>query len=136
MPLYGYQCDTCGHHFEVRQGIKEDPLTDCPQCGSRIRRVIYPVGIVFKGSGFYVNDSRNASSSATAAGNGATDGAGGDKNEKGDKKDGAATGTAAASDKGSTVTAAAGDGAKGTGNASAGSNTGASAGTNMSNTSS
>ena len=49
----------CGHRFEVRQGIREDALTVCPQCGSPIRRVIYPVGIVFKGSGFYINDSRN-----------------------------------------------------------------------------
>ena len=67
MPLYDYRCDQCGHRFEVRQGIKEDPLTECPQCGGRIRRVIHPVGIVFKGSGFYVTDSRNKSSASSAA---------------------------------------------------------------------
>lgn len=115
MPLYDYQCDTCGHRFEVRQGIREDPLTVCPQCGSPIRRVIHPVGIVFKGSGFYINDSRNASSSSKPANNG--DGAGGDKGDKdkGDKKEGGSTETAAASgDKSSTVAAPAGDGAKNT----------------------
>ena len=59
VPLYDYQCDQCGHRFEVRQGIKEDPLTECPQCQGLIRRVIHPVGIVFKGSGFYITDYRS-----------------------------------------------------------------------------
>ncbi|HKC74426.1 MAG TPA: FmdB family zinc ribbon protein [Chloroflexota bacterium] len=75
MPLYDYQCDHCGHRFEVRQGIKEDPLTVCPQCEGTIRRVIHPVGIVFKGSGFYITDNRRQSSTSNA-------GAGGDKKEK------------------------------------------------------
>ena len=59
----------------MRQGIKEDPLTVCPQCEGSIRRVIHPVGIVFKGSGFYVTDNRRRSSTSNA-------GAGGDKKEK------------------------------------------------------
>jgi putative FmdB family regulatory protein len=75
VPLYDYQCDHCGHRFEVRQGIKEDPLTVCPQCEGSIRRVIHPVGIVFKGSGFYVTDNRRPSSTSNAA-------AGEDKKEK------------------------------------------------------
>lgn len=79
MPLYDYQCDSCGHRFEVRQGIKEDPLTECPQCGSPIRRVIHPVGIVFKGSGFYITDSRHKSSATTSSN---SDGASGDKSDK------------------------------------------------------
>lgn len=65
MPLYDYQCDQCGHRFEVRQGIREDALTTCPRCGSPIRRIIHPVGIVFKGSGFYITDSRKQSSATT-----------------------------------------------------------------------
>src|SRR5436305_8730207 len=77
VPLYDYQCDQCGHRFEVRQGIKEDPLTECPQCQGAIRRVIHPVGIVFKGSGFYITDSRNKSSAATGL-----DGSSGDKSDK------------------------------------------------------
>ncbi len=84
MPLYDYQCDQCGHRFEVRQSIKEDPLTHCPECGGAIRRVIHPVGIVFKGSGFYITDSRNKSSHTSPA---ASDGASGEKSEKGEKKE-------------------------------------------------
>lgn len=56
MPTYVYECKDCGDSFEVEQRITEDPLTDC-KCGGRVRRVIQPVGIAFKGSGFYVNDS-------------------------------------------------------------------------------
>ncbi len=84
MPLYDYQCNQCGHRFEVRQGIKEDPLTVCPQCGGPIRRVIHPVGIVFKGSGFYVTDSRNKSSASSAAPK--SEGDGGDKADKSKKE--------------------------------------------------
>lgn len=56
MPTYVYECKQCGDVFEVEQRITEDPLTDC-QCGGTVKRVIQPVGIAFKGSGFYVNDS-------------------------------------------------------------------------------
>ena len=80
MPLYDYKCDHCGHRFEVRQGIREDPLTVCPQCEGTIRRVIHPVGIVFKGSGFYSTDNRRQASTSS-------DGAGGNKKEKTEKKE-------------------------------------------------
>jgi putative FmdB family regulatory protein len=63
MPTYSYHCDTCGHDFEAVQRFADDPLTECPQCGSPIRRVIQPVGVVFKGSGWYITDSRPKSSS-------------------------------------------------------------------------
>jgi putative FmdB family regulatory protein len=58
MPTYSYHCDSCGHDFEVVQRFVDDPLTECPKCGSPIRRVIQPVGVVFKGSGWYITDSR------------------------------------------------------------------------------
>jgi putative FmdB family regulatory protein len=58
MPTYTYSCDSCGHTFETVQRFADDPLTECPECGSRIRRVIQPVGVVFKGSGWYITDSR------------------------------------------------------------------------------
>ena len=58
MPTYSYLCDTCGHDFETVQRFADDPLTECPQCGASIRRVIQPVGVVFKGSGWYITDSR------------------------------------------------------------------------------
>lgn len=61
MPVYGYRC-TRGHHFEIQQRITESPLTQCPECGAPVTRVFYPVGIIFKGGGFYKTDSRGASS--------------------------------------------------------------------------
>lgn len=68
MPLYEYACQDCGHRFEVRQSIRDEPLTTCPRCGGSIRRVVQPVGIVFKGSGFYKTDSRSSSASGAATG--------------------------------------------------------------------
>jgi putative FmdB family regulatory protein len=62
MPTYSYHCDSCGHDFEAVQRFADDPLTDCPQCTGVIRRVIQPVGVVFKGSGWYITDSRPKSS--------------------------------------------------------------------------
>jgi len=64
MPIYVYQCDTCGLTFERRQHMTEAPLVDCPECDGHVKRVIQPVGIVFKGSGFYVTDNRSPSSTA------------------------------------------------------------------------
>ncbi len=61
MPVYGYRC-TRGHHFEVQQPITDAPLTHCPECGAPVTRVFYPVGIIFKGGGFYKTDSRGSSS--------------------------------------------------------------------------
>jgi putative FmdB family regulatory protein len=68
MPTYVYACDTCGKQFEKFQSFKDEPLTTCP-CGQegKVRRVIQPAGIVFKGSGWYITDSRG-SSSAVASG--------------------------------------------------------------------
>ena len=51
MPTYHYRCSSCGHSFDAFQKFSEDPLTDCPQCEGSIRRVIQPVGVVFKRSG-------------------------------------------------------------------------------------
>lgn len=59
MPTYKYRCKECGHEFEVRQRMSENPLTECPACGGTVRRVVGSVGIVFKGSGFYVTDNRH-----------------------------------------------------------------------------
>ena len=73
MPTYSYACQECGHAFDIRQSFTDDSLTVCPECGEpRLRKVIHPVGIAFKGSGFYKTDSRAAAktASAAAAGNG------------------------------------------------------------------
>jgi putative FmdB family regulatory protein len=57
MPIYEYGCKHCGHTFEVSQSMKDDPLRICPQCGKEIRRLINSgMGLIFKGSGFYVTD--------------------------------------------------------------------------------
>ena len=56
MPTYGYECLSCDNQFEIFQSIKDDALTTCGECGGTLRKKIYPVGISFKGSGFYVND--------------------------------------------------------------------------------
>lgn len=58
MPVYVYRCDTCGVAFEKKQSVTETPLCDCPECDGHVRRVYQPVGVVFKGSGWYVTDSR------------------------------------------------------------------------------
>jgi putative FmdB family regulatory protein len=56
--MYTYECENCGERFEAKQSFSDSPLTVCPTCEGKIHRVIQPVGVVFKGSGFYVNDSR------------------------------------------------------------------------------
>ena len=58
MPTYEYQCKTCGHHFERVQRFSDAPVSDCPECGGQVRRVIHPAGVIFKGSGWYITDSR------------------------------------------------------------------------------
>lgn len=74
MPIYEYECGSCGRRFEQLQRIMEDALATDPDCGGPVRRVIQPVGIIFKGSGFYVNDSRKASSSASSPDSSKSDG--------------------------------------------------------------
>ncbi|MFD3551345.1 FmdB family zinc ribbon protein [Streptomyces goshikiensis] len=67
MPTYQYQCTECGEGLEAVQKFTDDALTVCPNCDGRLKKVFSAVGIVFKGSGFYRNDSRGASSSSTPA---------------------------------------------------------------------
>ncbi len=56
MPIYEYQCDDCGHLFEVMQKMSDEPLVECEKCGGPLRKVLHPVAIHFKGSGFYTTD--------------------------------------------------------------------------------
>ncbi|MBM9621069.1 FmdB family zinc ribbon protein [Streptomyces zhihengii] len=67
MPTYQYQCTECGEGLEAVQKFTDDALTECPNCNGRLKKVFSAVGIVFKGSGFYRNDSRGASSSSSPA---------------------------------------------------------------------
>ena len=70
MPTYQYACTECGERLEVVQSFSDDPLTICNACGGKLRKVFSPVGIVFKGSGFYRTDSRNGSVPAGSSGDG------------------------------------------------------------------
>lgn len=67
MPTYQYACTECGERLEVVQRFSDDPLTVCAACGGKLRKVFSPVGIVFKGSGFYRTDSRSGSVTSGAA---------------------------------------------------------------------
>ncbi len=64
MPTYGYRCEKNGHEFEVVQSFSEAPLKRCRICGSKVNRIFYPVGIVFKGPGFYATDNRGKAATA------------------------------------------------------------------------
>jgi putative FmdB family regulatory protein len=67
MPVYTYECENCGERFEAKQKFSDEPLTVCPTCEGPVHRVIQPVRVVFKGSGFYVTDSRGKQIAPTPA---------------------------------------------------------------------
>jgi putative FmdB family regulatory protein len=67
LPTYQYACTECGHAFEQVQSFSDDALTVCPECEGRLRKVFNAVGVVFKGSGFYRNDSRGKQASSEPA---------------------------------------------------------------------
>lgn len=67
MPTYVYSCTSCGERIEAVQRITDDPLTTCQVCSGALRKVFQPVGVVFKGSGFYKTDSRSSGSGGSAA---------------------------------------------------------------------
>jgi len=67
VPTYQYSCTDCGHFFEAVQSFSDDSLTVCPECQGTLRKVFNAVGVVFKGSGFYRNDSRGSTSSTSPA---------------------------------------------------------------------
>jgi len=67
VPTYSYACTACEHHFDTVQKFTDPSLTDCPECSGRLRKLFSAVGIVFKGSGFYRNDSRVSSPAESGA---------------------------------------------------------------------
>ncbi len=83
MPLYEYECETCGIHFERRERMSDKPLPVCPECSGPVHRLIQPVGIIFKGSGFYCTDHRSGSNavSSSSKSEGKSE-SGGEKKEK------------------------------------------------------
>ncbi len=61
MPIYEYECDRERHRFEKWQSIQDEPIKTCPVCGSPVHKIFHPAGIIFKGSGWYITDSRKSS---------------------------------------------------------------------------
>jgi putative FmdB family regulatory protein len=126
VPTYQYRCTECGHGFEQFQSFSDDALTECPTCGGRLRKVFNSVGIVFKGSGFYRNDSREAAAKATGKDSKSKESVGSGKSDsstdkssdsKSDKQSDKGTG----SDKKSESTAASASSSSGKGSGSSGS---------------
>jgi putative FmdB family regulatory protein len=128
VPTYQYACTECGEQLEKVQKFTDEPLTVCPACDGRLRKVFSPVGIVFKGSGFYRTDSRagngakdgqkdgkTSTSEPAAAGSGSkTEGSGGTsgKSDKGDKKPAASSSSSKDSSSGSASTSSGSAGEK------------------------
>jgi putative FmdB family regulatory protein len=73
VPTYQYACTACGHQLEAVQSFTDEPLSDCPSCDGRLRKVFNSVGIVFKGSGFYRTDSRSGEGKSSSNGGSAAD---------------------------------------------------------------
>jgi putative FmdB family regulatory protein len=103
VPTYQYACTECGEQLEAVQKFTDDPLTVCPACDGRLRKVFSAVGVVFKGSGFYRTDSRNGangssdgSSKASSNGSGDTSAAGNGSSTNGSSSNGASSSSATA----------------------------------------
>jgi putative FmdB family regulatory protein len=87
MPLYEYQCDACGHRFEVIQKYSDAPIDICPTCGGAVHKLFSSPAIQFKGSGFYITDyARAGKSDGGSGGGGAKAESGGSSESKGDSK--------------------------------------------------
>ena len=83
MPIYGYRCRNCGHEFEILQKMSDAPLKTCPKCSGELAKILYPAGVIYKGSGYYSTDYKSGkSSSSKSAGNGAKS----DSDSSGDSK--------------------------------------------------
>ena len=92
MPTYQYACTECDHRFDAVQSFSDPSLTECPECGGKLRKVFSSVGIVFKGSGFYRTDSRSGAGSTVAKAESGSEGSGSTSTEtktekKADKAD-------------------------------------------------
>ena len=83
MPTYEYACKTCGNRFEAWQKITDEPLRECPKCHAEIHRVLFPAGVVFKGSGFYSTDNRGHKSGGEIGTHSTTETASETKSESG-----------------------------------------------------
>jgi putative FmdB family regulatory protein len=85
VPTYSYACTECDNRFDAVQAFTDDALASCPKCSGRLRKLFGSVGVVFKGSGFYRNDSRDTSKSTINGSNGESSSAPSEKSDKSDK---------------------------------------------------
>ena len=91
MPTYEYECTACGHGFEVMQRFSDEPLTQCPECRGRLRKVFHAAGIIFKGEGWYATDSRSSAEKNKFKDDGKAPAESGDAGKDKPAKDGATT---------------------------------------------
>jgi putative FmdB family regulatory protein len=120
MPIYEYECTSCKTRFERSQRFSDPPVTECPECGGRVRRVLFPAGIVFKGSGWYVTDSRPASAGTSSGSPSATSNgsAGGEGKSDTSRSEGPAKTDTAPAKSGSASSGSSGGGSSGGGSSS------------------
>lgn len=83
MPIYGYRCGNCGHEFEILQKMSDAPLQTCPKCSGKLTKILYPAGIIYKGSGYYSTDYKGGGKAASKA---ASNGAKSDSDGSGESK--------------------------------------------------
>lgn len=95
MPIYGYRCTQCGHELEVFQSMSDQPLRVCPECSGALRKLLYPVGVHFKGSGFYTTDYKSGAGSASKNGSSASGESGGGEGSTDKKSESSSDKTAA-----------------------------------------
>ncbi|WP_190198481.1 FmdB family zinc ribbon protein [Streptomyces djakartensis] len=105
MPTYQYQCTECGEGLEAVQKFTDDALTECPSCKGRLKKVFSAVGIVFKGSGFYRNDSRGSSSSSSPAKSSSTSSSGSSSSDSGSSSSASSSSSSTGSSSSSTTAA-------------------------------
>ena len=128
VPTYQYICTDCGESLEIVQSFSDDTLTICPHCGGKLRKVFSPVGVVFKGSGFYRTDSRS-NGAKTASGESSGASKSGDGESSGAKEPAASKSSSGSDSSGSgssSDSSSSGSGASGAGSSSGGSGGGSS----------
>jgi putative FmdB family regulatory protein len=112
VPTYEYRCRSCGHELEVVQSFSDDALTECPNCQGQLRKVFGSIGVTFKGTGFYKNDSRSSGSSSSSSGSstsgGSSEGGGssGDSSSGGSGSSGSSDSSSSSSDPSGSSTSA------------------------------
>ncbi|MGW6131990.1 FmdB family zinc ribbon protein [Cellulomonas sp. NPDC055163] len=104
MPTYSYACTACGHAFDIQQSFSDESLTVCPECEGRLRKVFSAVGVVFKGSGFYRNDSRTSGKSTSSSGSSSSSSSTSSSGSSSSSNGGSSSGSSGSSGEGSSST--------------------------------